>query len=60
MNGVFQEDFDYFGNVYLDDILIYSSSTIEHLQHIELVLYKVKSNFFFVKYTKCEFGLTKL
>ena len=60
INSVFQEALGRFCMLYLDDILIYSSSTAEHLQQIEWVLSKLKSNFFFAKPTKCEFGPTEL
>ena len=60
INCVFQEALDHFCTVYLDDILIYSSSTVEHLQHIEWVLSKLRSNSLFAKTTKCDFDLTKL
>ena len=60
MNSIFQEAFDYFCTVYLDDVLIYSFSTAEHFQHIEWVLSKLRSNSLFEKPTKYEFGLTVL
>ena len=42
-------------------ILSYSSSTLEQLQHIEWVLSKLRSSFFFfAKPTNYESGLTKL
>ena len=59
IKSIFQEA-DHFCTVHLDDILIYSSSTAEHLQHIEWVLSKLRSNPLFAKPTKCEFDLTKL
>ena len=58
--SIFQEDLDHFCTVYLDDILIYSFSTAEHLQHIEWVLSELRSNSLFAKPTKCEFDLTEL
>ena len=60
MYSVFQEALDQFCPVDLDDILVYSSSTSEHLQHIEWVLFKLRSNSLFANPTKCEFGLTNL
>ena len=32
----------------------------EHLQHIETVLHILKEQQFYVKLSKCEFGLTKM
>ena len=58
--SVFKEALDHFCSVYLDDILIYSYSTSEHLQYTLWVLSKLRSNYLFAKPTKCEFGLTKL
>ena len=60
MNSVFQEALDHFSIVYLDNIIMYLSSTSEHLQHIEWVLFKLQSNSLFAKPTKCEFNPTKL
>ena len=60
IKSAFQEALDHFCTVYLDDILIYSSSTFEHLQHIEWVLSKLWSKSRFAKPTQCEFDLTEL
>lgn len=38
MNRVFQEFIDRFVIVFIDDILIYSKSKIEHSEHLKLVL----------------------
>ena len=59
-NSVFQEDLDQLFTVYLDNILMYSFSTLEHLQYIEWVLSKLRSNSLFAKSTKYEFDLTEL
>ena len=58
MYSTFQEMFDHFYNIYLDDILIYLSFTLEHLQHIEWVLSKLRFNSLFAKPTKSEYNLT--
>ena len=60
INSVFKEDLDHFCTVYLDNILIYSSTYFKHLQYIEWALSKLRSNSLFAKPTKCEFGLTEL
>ena len=57
---MFQEALEYVCTMYLNNILIYSSSTSKHLQHIEWVLSEIISNYLFAKPTKCEFGLTEL
>jgi len=38
------------------DILIYSSSWSEHLQHLRAVLTALRANNLHVKKSKCEFG----
>ena len=45
---------------YLDDILIYSSSEEEHLQHIRQVLTVLREQKLFAKATKCDFGRTEV
>jgi hypothetical protein len=46
--------------VFLDDILIYSGSESEHLQHIQLVFELLKKHKFYLKETKCTFAKDKL
>jgi hypothetical protein len=41
--------------VYLDDILIYSSSVEEHIKHLRLVLDVLREHKLYAKLTKCEF-----
>jgi len=41
--------------VYLDDILIYSRSEAEHLQHLRSVLALLRKNGLYVKLSKCSF-----
>ena len=43
-----------------DDILIYSHTWEEHLQHLETVLHILKDQQFNSKLSKCEFGLTEM
>ena len=42
--------------LYLDDILIYSKTPEEHLQHIELVLKRLREHRLFARLRKCEFN----
>jgi hypothetical protein len=42
--------------VFLDDILVYSSSWSEHLEHLRLVLLKLRETQFYAKLCKCSFG----
>eukprot|EP00253_Pinus_taeda_P004243 PITA_04243 len=46
--------------VLFDDILIYSKTWEEHLQHIETVLRILEEQQFNAKLSKCEFGLTEM
>uniref|UniRef100_A0A4W5L815 Gypsy retrotransposon integrase-like protein 1 n=1 Tax=Hucho hucho TaxID=62062 RepID=A0A4W5L815_9TELE len=46
---------DQFIYVYLDDILIFSSSLQQHVQHVRRVLQRLLENGLFVKAEKCEF-----
>ena len=46
--------------VFFDDILIYSRTWEEHLQHIETILRILEEQQFYAKLSKCEFGLTKM
>jgi hypothetical protein len=43
--------------VYLDDILIYSSSPEEHEKHVRLVLERLRKFRLFAKLSKCSFGV---
>ncbi|TIA84783.1 hypothetical protein E3P99_04119 [Wallemia hederae] len=60
MNSMLQEYLDDFAVVYLDDIMIYSKSRDEHLQHLKLVFDKLKKNQLYVKLKKCEFMQTEV
>jgi hypothetical protein len=46
--------------VFIDDILIYSASWTDYLQHIILVLGQLREHKFFLKRTKCAFGKIEL
>ena len=56
MNDVFRECLDKFTMVYLDDILIYSSTYKEHIDHIRQALSLLRENSLFAKMSKCEFA----
>ena len=55
MNEVLRPYLDKFCLVYLDDILIYSRDEKEHLEHIRLVLEKLREHLLYAKMSKCEF-----
>ena len=55
MNDALHEYLDIFVIVYLDDILVYSTSEEEHIKHVRLVLDKLKEYSLLLKPEKCEF-----
>ena len=55
MNNIFQPMLNKFVTVYLDDILIYSKTEEEHLQHIQQVLAVLRTNQLYAKVSKCDF-----
>src|SRR5215469_677918 len=55
VNNIFQPYLDKFLLVYIDDILIFSKSTEEHLKHLEEVLKKLEEHQLYARLSKCEF-----
>ena len=60
MNAVFAPFLRKFVIVFLDDILVYSKSWEDHLQHLTLVLEKLREAKFYAKLSKCSFGQTSI
>lgn len=60
MNDVFREHLDHFVVVYLDDILVYSSSPDEHVEHVRKVLSLLRANNLYAKASKCTFGVPEV
>jgi hypothetical protein len=56
MNGVLQDYLRRFVLVFFNDILIYSSSWSEHLQHVRVVLTALRQHRLAIKQSKCVFG----
>lgn len=56
MNEVFRSQLRKFVLVFFDDILIYSKSWDEHIQHLETVFSIMQQHQLFVKPEKCQFG----
>jgi hypothetical protein len=55
MNNVLGKFIDKYVVVYLDDILIYSKTKEEHLQHVRSVLETLREHKLYAKESKCEF-----
>ena len=55
MNEVFQPALDRFVVVFMDDILVYSSSMEEHARHLRAVLDILRQHKLYAKMSKCEF-----
>jgi hypothetical protein len=60
INKVFMEYLDKFVVVFISDILVFSETEEEDDKHLRLVLEKLRSNKLYVKFSKCEFWLTKV
>jgi len=55
INDALREYLDRFCSAYLDDILIYSKSKEEHLEHVRQVLERLRRAGLYAKLSKCEF-----
>lgn len=55
MHEVFDDMLDRFVVIYLDDILIYSKTREEHIQHLRQVLDRLRQHSLYAKLSKCEF-----
>lgn len=60
MNLIFRPYLRCFVIVFLDDILIYSSSFSDHLRHLELTLQVLLDNNFILKLSKCSFAQSQV
>ena len=60
MNKVFQPYLDKFVVVFVDDILIYSQSKVEHEDHLRIVLQLLRDHQLYAKFSKCEFWLIEV
>ena len=60
MNRVFQPYLDQFTVVFVDDILIYSQSEVEHEDHLRIVLQLSRDHQLYAKFSKCKFWLTEV
>ncbi len=60
MNDIFREWLDDFVVVYIDDILVYSNSMEEHVEHLRKVFQRLKENKLYAKFKKCEFEVMEV
>ena len=60
MNRVFRPYLDRFVIVFIDDILVYSRSELEHERHLGLVLQTLRWHQLYAKFNKCEFWLSRV
>lgn len=60
MNQVFRPYLDQYMVVFIDDILVYSNSYLEHEQHLRVVLQTLRENRLYTKLNNCEFWLKEL
>jgi hypothetical protein len=60
MNRVFRPYLDKFVVVFIDDILVYSNSYLEHEQHLRQVLSTLREHQLYAKVSKCEFWLKEV
>jgi hypothetical protein len=60
MNSVFMDYLDKFVVVFIDDILIYSQSEEEHVDHLKMVLLRLREHQLYAKLSKCEFWINEV
>ncbi|CAH9118383.1 unnamed protein product [Cuscuta epithymum] len=60
MTHIFKPFFRKFVLVFFDDILKYSRTLEDHMQHLETVFQVLKDNTFFFKKSKCDLTITKV
>lgn len=58
MNSIFYKEIDDHVVIFIDDVLVYSKTEDEHIQHVTDVLRKFKENHLHIRMEKCEFGIT--
>ncbi|GKA55919.1 putative reverse transcriptase domain-containing protein, partial [Tanacetum coccineum] len=60
MNKVYRPYLDKFVIIFIDNILIYSKTQEEHVEHLRLVLELLKKEKLYAKFSKCEFWLKEV
>ena len=60
MSRIFSDYISNFVMTFIDDILVYSKSLEEHLEHLRVVFERLREYCLFAKLKKCEFNRSKL
>ncbi|KAL1224617.1 putative mitochondrial protein [Cardamine amara subsp. amara] len=60
MNAVFKKFLRKFVLIFFDDILIYSATLAEHVEHVQMVFEVMRQNKLFAKRSKCAFATKKV
>jgi hypothetical protein len=55
MNCIFLPELDRFVMVFIDEILVYSKGTVQHEEHLRVVLQRLWDHQLYAKFSKCEF-----
>ena len=55
MNNIFSKYLDKFVLVFIDNILVYSKSIEEHMDHLHIVLQVLREHQLYAKFIKCDF-----
>src|SRR4051794_8658670 len=55
MQSVLKDQLNKFCMVYIDDIIIFSNTIEEHIEHVKEVLTALHKHKFYAKLTKCQF-----
>jgi hypothetical protein len=57
MNSVFMQELNKFVVVFIDDILIYSKNSEDHVKHLHVILQQLRDHHLYAQFSKCEFWL---
>jgi hypothetical protein len=60
MNNVFMDYLDKFMVAFIDDIIIYSQSEEDHVNHLKMVLQGLREHQLYAKVNKCEFWINEV
>jgi hypothetical protein len=60
MNSVFMPELDKFVIVFINDILVYSENEEDHVEHLRIILNRLRDHQLYAKFSKCEFWLKKV